>query len=384
MQHSIIMVTLDSRIPSGGSGIWARQAFYNKSNIDFTGARLDTLLIDDDNDGFSYLDTSKPSEDRQTLIEPVIFGHGTEPLPAGTQLSAYMGTIIEDSDGNRFYAFFPALPAPNDGSPEEIGDRYSALIMPVATLDADGNPVWPEFDPSKRFDYKARFTFPLNGVYAIPYQPVDGGDTPPCFTLGTLIETAQGDRLIETLRPGDMVLTRDNDQQCIRWIGRAHLDARRLDLQPNLRPIRIRAGAIGPGMPAQDLIVSPQHRILVRSAIAERMFHTGEVLVAAKHLLGLSGIEVLNPAEGVVYLHLLLDRHEILNSNGAWSESLYTGPQAIRGLPPAARRELRAIFPELNSGHPPTGARRFLSGREGRRLALRHGKNSRDLVTAGP
>lgn len=381
MQHSIIMVTFDSPIPTGDSGTNARRAFYQKNNFNFSDARIDTLLIEDDDDGFTYIRTTTAPEDRQTLIEPVIFGHDTDPLPAGSQISAYVGSIIKDDAGNRFYVFFPTVPVENDNTPVEIGNRYSALIIPQASEDQDGNPVWPVFDPDKRFDYDTVLGFPISGSYSIPY-PQAGG--PPCFTPGTSIATATGDRLIETLQPGDLVLTRDNGLQPIRWIGRAHLDAARLDLQPNLRPIRIRAGALGPGTPTRDLTVSPQHRILVRSVIAERMFNTGEVLVAAKHLLGLPGIEVLTPASGVEYLHLLLDRHEILRSDGAWSESLYTGPQALRGLSPTARRELNAIFPHLSCAAPPAGARRFLSGREGRRLALRHDRNNKALVTSGP
>src|SRR5699024_4503957 len=107
----------------------------------------------------------------------------------------------------------------------------------------------------------------------------------PCFTDGVMISTDTG-----TIRAGDIavgarVLTLDNGLQEVRWTSSRRLTARELAANPKLRPIRIRAGSLGNQMPATDLLVSPQHRVLVRSQIAMRMFGTDEVLVAAKQLL---------------------------------------------------------------------------------------------------
>lgn len=155
-------------------------------------------------------------------------------------------------------------------------------------------------------------------------------------------------------------------------------------MRPNLRPILIRKGALGAGSPARDLVVSPQHRILVRSRIAHRLFQDTEILVAAKHLVGLPGIQVTAPPEGVTYFHLLFDRHEIVMSNGAWSESLYTGPEALKSVSDAARREIMALFPDLAQGTAPAPARRLLTGREAQQLAERQLRNigKRSLVEA--
>jgi len=100
--------------------------------------------------------------------------------------------------------------------------------------------------------------------------------------------------------------------------------------------------------PSSDLIVSPQHRVLVRSKIAERMFGSDEVLIAAKRLSEIDGIDVVEGASGVVYFHLLFDRHEIVTSNGAESESLYTGLQALKSIGGAARKKIFALFPEIS------------------------------------
>lgn len=210
---------------------------------------------------------------------------------------------------------------------------------------------------------------------------LDPDDVVPCFTRGTLIETASGPVAVEDLKVGDLVRTRDNGLQPIRWIGSRRLGRAGLAAKPNLRPIRIRAGALGTGTPSADLLVSPQHRILVRSRIAQRMFSTAEVLVAAKQLLQLDGIEIADDLETVDYFHILFDRHEVVYSNGAETESLYTGPQALAGVGKAAREEIFALFPTLaETEDEPQAARLLPSGRQARKLAVRHLQHGKSLV----
>ena len=220
-----------------------------------------------------------------------------------------------------------------------------------------------------------------NGVATIGFNAGIFETDIVCFTRGTLIDCADGARPVETLRVGDLVQTLDRGLQPIRWIASRRLGAE-LAAQPRLCPIRIRKGALGPGMPAADLLVSPQHRILVRSGIAHRMFGAAEVLVAAKQLLELEGVEIAQ-LDSVEYVHFAFDRHEIVTANGAQSESLYPGPQALKSLGRAARDELFAIFPLLQ-GAPaaPTAARELVSGRQGRKLAARHAMHDRPLVAA--
>lgn len=203
-----------------------------------------------------------------------------------------------------------------------------------------------------------------------------------CFSAGTLICTAAGSVAVEDLRVGDMVTTMDNGEQPLRWIGSSRLSAAQLLLRPKLRPIRIAAGALGRGTPERDLVVSPQHRVMIRSTIAQRMFAAPEILVAAVKLVGMPGIEVIETAREVTYFHLLLERHEILFSDGAATESLYPGPQALSGMAPAAVEEITYLFPEL-SEHcgKPTPARLLAEkGRQIRTLLSRHLKNRKALM----
>lgn len=202
-----------------------------------------------------------------------------------------------------------------------------------------------------------------------------------CFARGTMILTEAGPVAVEDLRAGDMVVTRDNGPQPLRWIGSQAVSARMLRAVPRLTPVRIRAGALGDGLPEADLIVSPQHRVLVRSRIAQRMFGTAEVLVAAKQLLMLDGFELATDLAEVEYFHIMFDRHEVVLSNGAETESLFTGPQALRMVGPAARQELMTLFPDLAApDHRPVPARDLAPGRTARHMAERHARNARALV----
>lgn len=170
----------------------------------------------------------------------------------------------------------------------------------------------------------------------------------PCFAGDAKIRTEHGDVAVRDLKVGDKVVTFDGGVEPIRWIGSRSLDSIDLRMNPKLRPVVIRANALGEGHPAEDLTVSPQHRILIRSTIARRMFGTNEVLVPAIKLIGIEGIE-LSPESGagVDYYHILFDKHQIVYSNEAWTESLYIGPWAIKSMSQDAREEIVTIFPEL-------------------------------------
>ncbi|MDN5785537.1 Hint domain-containing protein [Pseudorhodobacter sp.] len=168
----------------------------------------------------------------------------------------------------------------------------------------------------------------------------------PCFTAGTLIATALGPRDCATLLPGDEVLTRDHGMQPLRWIGRRLVAGGELALDERLCPVRIASGALGAGLPLRDLWVSRQHRMMVSSDIAKQLCGAREVLLPAIRLVGLPGITLDARPQPVEYVHLLFDRHQIVFAEGAPSESLLLGPEALRLLPDDARLEIEILFPE--------------------------------------
>ena len=202
-----------------------------------------------------------------------------------------------------------------------------------------------------------------------------------CFASGTSIKTENGEIPVEQLSVGDQVTTLDGGNKAISWINSRSLNKAELLANPHLRPIIIRAGALGQSLPQSDLMVSPQHRVLVDSVIAQRMFGSKQVLVAAKHLLCLEGVEIAEDVAEVVYWHFLLDSHQVVFANGAPAESMFPGAMALNSLDETAKNEVLELFPDqsaaANSIIDP--ARTLIPGRLARKLANRHLRNKRPL-----
>ncbi|WP_373050729.1 Hint domain-containing protein, partial [Thalassovita aquimarina] len=161
-----------------------------------------------------------------------------------------------------------------------------------------------------------------------------------CFTGGTLIQTAQGARPVEDLRPGDLILTRDHGMQPLRWTG-----SRSVTGTGSFAPIRIAPGTLGND---RALLVSPQHRMLHKSCSATLYFNAPEVLIPAKHMIDGSSIQQIDQLK-VDYYHLMFDQHEIVFAEGVASESFHPGQMGLSALSQPSREELFALFPELRS-----------------------------------
>lgn len=221
---------------------------------------------------------------------------------------------------------------------------------------------------------------PLNGTAQI-FDPTTGAllgtlsyfnisQVLVCFAEGTMILTQKGEVPVERLKAGDLIRTRDHKAQRLRWIGRKDLGLGDLIASPHLRPVRIAQGSLGGGLPLSDLTVSPQHRILVGGWRAEMLFGEAEVLVPAVQMTHLPGITRAVPRP-VSYFHLLFDQHELVLSNGAWSESFQPARRTLADMDPGQRQELLALFPDLagaKADYP--AARMTLKGYEARALLL--------------
>lgn len=275
----------------------------------------------------------------------------------------------------------------------DIGQSYPGDTITV-TLEGGGQQTFTGTtfylaDGRRLFTPTDGSTLPQNATFlSSTASPTEAGITtaafgPPCFTMGTMIATPEGKVAIEHLAAGDDVLVEADGTmvaRSIRWAGRRNYGAAALQREPRLRPVRILAGALGDGLPQQDLLVSRQHRVLVKSKIAQRMFGAPEVLVAAIRLTELPGIFVDDEVSEVTYLHLLFDQHEIIVAEGVSTESLYTGPEALQAIGPEARAEILMIFPELaRLDYQPQPARHIPHLRQQKKLIERHAKNNRTL-----
>lgn len=213
---------------------------------------------------------------------------------------------------------------------------------------------------------------------AAPQSP----GTIPCFTRGCRILTPDGEVPVECLSVGDLVVTLDHGAQPIRYLARAELCGP--DIPEPRKPVLLAKGSIGGGVPKRDLTVSGQHCLLLRWQDAQVQFGVDEILVPAKGLLRLPGVRIKRGVRRVQYIHLLLDRHEVLFADGAATESLYPGPTIRRDISPKQRYALlNALTQVSGSGADGYGPRarlvldvqqtRALVQMRQRRLRLGHG-----------
>lgn len=159
----------------------------------------------------------------------------------------------------------------------------------------------------------AAFSRDANGNL-IEGPPTPGTPDVPCFVAGTRIETSRGWRLVEDLVPGDLLITRDNGPQPILATRAWQIGPRALAFDPGLRPVAL------PTPDGGHLHLSPAHRVLITDPRYALMFGSAEMLAAA-HLVAGPG----RKTQSVRYIHLLLERHELIHADGLWVESLFTG-----------------------------------------------------------
>lgn len=106
----------------------------------------------------------------------------------------------------------------------------------------------------------------------------------PCFCQGTTLMTDEGEQPVDWIRPGDRIMTRDHGFQRALWVGRSVISASKLKSTPNFRPVRIAAHSINAQTPARDLLLSPEHRVLLKSPQIEMLFGIDEAFAPIKSI----------------------------------------------------------------------------------------------------
>ncbi|MGL4236872.1 Hint domain-containing protein [Tabrizicola sp.] len=185
----------------------------------------------------------------------------------------------------------------------------------------------------------------MNGIGsgAIPLSNLDFDPPPFCFAQGTEIATPSGRRPVQDLCPGDAVLTEDGRSVTIAWIGRSRYSRERAASEQRLRPVHLNAHAFGPGLPDRELVVSPQHRIVIEGPHCEILFGVDRAFVIARHLPKPFATSP-EPPEDVVYHHILLENHDILVANGLPAESFQPARRMVEALSSEARASLMAVL----------------------------------------
>ncbi|MEO6299041.1 MAG: Hint domain-containing protein [Paracoccaceae bacterium] len=227
---------------------------------------------------------------------------------------------------------------------EPVGLRTPTKVMPDL---ADNGPNRIVYAPPRDATCAVEFLDePGNVVSVVNFTDINRAIA--CFTPDSLIATEEGGVRAADLRVDDRVATRDNGNQSIRWIGSRSLASADLILNPKFHPVLISKGALGNGQPERDMIVSPSHRLLSVDDRNLLHFDEREVLIAAQHLIGRPGIRQLSVAQ-TTYVHFMFDDHQIVLSDGAWTESFQPGDYTLRGIGNAQSAEIFSLFPELTS-----------------------------------
>jgi hypothetical protein len=96
----------------------------------------------------------------------------------------------------------------------------------------------------------------------------------------------------------------------VKWVGRRRLDLTGHPRPELVAPIRIQASAFAAGVPHRDLLVSPDHAVLVDG-----------MLILARQLINGATIRQERDWRSVDYFHVELDSHDILLAEGLPAES---------------------------------------------------------------
>jgi collagen type I/II/III/V/XI/XXIV/XXVII alpha len=143
------------------------------------------------------------------------------------------------------------------------------------------------------------------------------GATLPCYVMGTRLLTESGEVAVERLRPGTRMELAGGGMAPVAWIGHRRVDCRRHPRPRDVWPVRVRAGAFGPGLPARDLWLSPDHAVFAEN-----------VLIPVRHLVNSQSIAQARVTE-ITYFHVELPAHGLLLAEGLPCESfLDTGNRA--------------------------------------------------------
>lgn len=160
------------------------------------------------------------------------------------------------------------------------------------------------------------------------------------FVAGTLIDTPDGQRPVEELVAGDRVTTLANGSRALVWVARRQILPVEILALPGLRPLSLPVGSAGNDRP---LLVSPRQRMLIDDWRAEVYFGEDRVLVAAEALSDTRDTRPPLPKDGVEYVILMCDRHEVLVANGALTESFHPDEAALAALTDAEQASLAAV-----------------------------------------
>jgi len=200
------------------------------------------------------------------------------------------------------------IPTPSQPLSYSDGERPTSIFYQGAS--ADGEMLFSVNDPPVRLFF---LTNKDASVYSgQPPPSFNFANTPTCFLAGTLIATPQGEVVVESLSPGDLILAVDGRALPVKWLGRQTI-VTAFGPPSNDMPVLIRAGAMGEGLPHADLRVTGGHALLIDGILAN-----AGALVNGSTITRIPRAEL---SERLTVYHIETDQHEIILANGVPSET---------------------------------------------------------------
>jgi len=342
-----------TNIPDDGSGPFGPDLVTDNGMDTIDGGNGNDMIFGEDDDdlliGGNGADTLDGGVDDDTLLggvgqDDLIGGQGMDSMSGGDDRDEF---IINE----REHAFGDTIDGGTGGNDVDTLDLNGLGRFEIVgeTVDADGDSTSGTVNFLDA-DGNIEGTLVFSEVERLII----------CFTPGSRIATPKGEIMVQDLQAGDRVITRDDGVQDIQWIGRKKLGAGDLIADPQLRPVLIKAGSLGNGLPERDMMVSPNHRMLMANATTQVLFDEREVLVAAKHLVGRPGIQQIDSL-GTEYIHVMFERHQVILGDGAWTESFQPGDHSLSGIDGEQRDEIFKLFPSLQKTE---GRRAYSSARQ--------------------
>jgi hypothetical protein len=306
---------------------WGTFSASSISDYSFTTLNIDSTTLDS---GAVSLDSGASfdllSDIGGTSADELVFGAGVANFSAGTIDIALA-----------YDPLLSSLASSGTVTAGTVFDAASSIVIADAS-GADGafsavqgeTETWSLADGLGYFEY-APIVATTDNQKKIILEGISIVSDVLCFCSGTRIATPEGEKNIENLRAGDLVLTSTGPQR-VKFIGQSHYDGRFIGANGKMLPVCITAGALAPNVPSRDLHVSPGHCLLIDG-----------FLVPAGRLVNDINIVQAQRVELLSYYHIELEQHGIVYAENCPAESFY----AAEELPPFHNEaEFAALYPE--------------------------------------
>ena len=167
---------------------------------------------------------------------------------------------------------------------------------------------------------------------------------------GASVRTPCGPRRVEMVRPGDLIVTRDNGLQPVLIAWSRRVSSAEMALSPELSPVRIKARALGPMLPQQDILVAQDQQVLVPGFRLQGKNDSEGRLVEAGVLAEASdSIYVDRARESVTYYTFVFEQQQVFTVNGMPADSFLPRKESIGLLNDVMREGLFQKFPKLKA-----------------------------------